>query len=328
MIQRKYNLNLCLAIALGAVLLALALGALQKQFGIFGGADAAAIRAVNAMRLFYPLTFVMYVVSWLGDEMGLMIVICVVYWLGHSTEAVAFLLALLFGNIINSHMKEFFELSRPLDSEISKLYGADGYGYPSGHSQTGMLYSWLIYMFAQKYWPLCLIAAFLMAASRIYLGVHYFSDTVGGLICGFGVVVAATGIYGHVRELGPLRESIRKSFALKVALSLAISAAYLILAQGLDGDFKYAGLLAGFFIIYSMLGFRWRSRNKLCNTVMIVLGLIVLLFLRISLKMILPENNLGDYSRYFILGVMLAGSPFVFVKMKLLKVVDDGEPEK
>jgi len=328
MIQRKYNLNMCLAITFVAILIVFILGTLQKQFGIFNSADAMAIEAAKSLRSFYPLTFLMSGITWLGNEMGLMIAICVVFWLGYATEAVTFLLMLLFGNIINTWMKDFFELARPAEYKISWLAHADGYGYPSGHSMVGMLYSWLIYAFANKYWYLCLIAGLLMASSRIYLGVHFFSDTVGGLICGFGIVVAATGIYAHVRGLTSLRESIQSSFALKIILSFALSAAYLILAWGQPGDFKYAGLLAGFFIVYSMLGFRWRSKNIFFSIIAIVLGLIVLLAIRIGLSVLLPKNDLSDYCRYFVVGTFLAFSPLMFVKIRLLKKIETvNDPE-
>jgi len=323
MIQRKYNLNLCLAIALGAILLTLVLGMLERKFGIFDGADALAIQIVKSLRAFYPLTFGMVGVTSLGGEMGVMIVICVVFWLGHTTEMVAFLLMLLFGNAINTHMKEFLELARPRSQEISWLAKADGYGYPSGHSMIGMLYAWLIYAFVQRYWYLCLVAALLMAASRIYLGVHYFSDTVGGLLCGFGIAVAGTGIYGHVRDLTSLRESIRRSVALKVALALGLSTTYLFVAWGQPEAFRYAGFLAGFFIVYSMLGLRWRSRNPFLTIVAIIIGLLVLLSVRIGLGIALPKIELANYCRYLLLGVLLALSPLLFVKLRLLKKVEE-----
>lgn len=325
MIQRKYNPTICLAIALVAMFIVFCLGMLQKQFGIFNGADATAIQIVKSLRAFYPLTFLMSGITALGNETALMIVTCVIFWLGYTTEAIAFLLMLLFGGIINTWFKEFFELARPEEYKIRWLARADGYGYPSGHSMTGMLYSWLIYAFSNKFWYFCLIAGLLMAASRIYLGVHFFSDTIGGLICGFGIAVAGTGIYSYIRELASFRESIRQSHILKIILSFALSATYLFLAWGQSTDFKYAGLLAGFFIVYSMLGFRWRSRNVFLSIVMAVIGLIILLVIRFGLSWIFPRNDLSDYCRYFLMGVFLAFSPILFLKMRLVKKVESSE---
>jgi membrane-associated phospholipid phosphatase len=327
MIQRKYNLNLCLAIGLGAIMLTLALGALQKRVGIFDGADADAIQAAKALRAVPLLTFVMKTITFLGNETGVTIVLCVLYWSGFSSEAATFLLILLFGNIINGHMKEFFELPRPSEHEIKWLSPGGGYGYPSGHTQLGMLYSWLIYSFVEKFWYLCILAGVAMAASRIYLGVHYFSDTVGGFICGLGVVIAATGIYGRVRELNAARETIRNSISLKIALPLALSAVYLFLARGLDGDFQYGGLLAGFFIVYAMLDLKWRPRNAPLMLLTIALGLGVFAAARVGLKAILPANNIGNYMRYFVMGILLAGSPFVFVKFGLLQEIKNERSE-
>jgi membrane-associated phospholipid phosphatase len=326
MIQRRYNLNICLAIAAAAMVIVFSLGVLQKHFGIFNAADAAAINVSKDLRSFYPLTFLMFGITSMGEETALMIVICVAYWLGYAVESIAFLLMLLFGNIINTWMKDFFELARPDESRIAWLAPAEGYGYPSGHSMTGMLYSWFIYSFANKYWFICLIAALLMAASRIYLGVHYFSDTVGGLICGFGIVVAGTGIYSHVHDMASLRESLKNSLATRVVLSFALSASYLLLAWGQSTAFKHAGLLAGFFIIYLMLGFRWRSRNIFFSIITAVIGLVVVMAIRVGLSRIFPENDLSDYCRYFILGTFLASSPLLFIKMKLLKrLEEDGQ---
>jgi hypothetical protein len=187
----------------------------------------------------------------------------------------------------------------------------------------GVLYSWLIYSFIEKFWYLCLLVGVAMAASRIYLGVHYFSDTVGGFICGLGVVIAATGIYGQVRELRVARETIRNSIALKIALPLALSAVYLFLARGLGGEFQYAGLLAGFFIVYAMLDLKWRSRNPLLMLLTIAIGLGIFIAAKEGLKVILPANSIGNYVRYFFMGILLAGSPLAFVKLGLLQEVED-----
>jgi membrane-associated phospholipid phosphatase len=328
MIQRKYNLNVCVAIALLSILLAFTLGLLQKHLAIFGSADALAIQIVKSARTLWPLplAFGMTGVSWFGEELGVMIFICVIFWLGYTTEMITFVLLVIFGGSVIDHMKDFFALHRPLASEITTLSRARGYGYPSGHTQTGAFYAWLLFAFIQKYWLLCLIPAVLMAVSRMYLGVHYFSDTVGGMILGVGLAIGATGIYGRVRDLHSLRESLRRSLLLRIGLSLALSVGYLVVAWGQQGAFKYGGFLFGFFAVYSSLGFKWRSRNFFLTLVTIILGLVILLGIRIGFAAFLPSSRFGDYGKYFTLGLFLAISPLVFVKLRLLKRVEELAP--
>ena len=325
MIQRKYNLKVCVAVALVSIVLAFGLGALQKNVSILSGADALAMQMVKSARSLSPLPFAfgMTGVSWFGEEMGVMVFTCIIFWLGYTAEMIAFLLMVVFGTTLSERMKELFALHRPLPSEITTLSRATGYGFPSGHSQTGMFYSWLLFAFIQKYWAICLIPALLMVASRLYLGVHYFSDTVGGLILGFGLAVGATGIYGRVRDLSSLRESLRRSPLLRLALSLALSVGYLAIAWGQPDAFKYAGFLLGFFAVYSSLGFKWRSRNFFFTLLVIIVGLLVLLGVQIGFAMAVPSSRLSNYGEFLILGVLLAISPLVFVKMRLLRKVEE-----
>ncbi|MBI5115844.1 phosphatase PAP2 family protein [Candidatus Poribacteria bacterium] len=168
----------------------------------------------------------------------------------------------------------------------------------------------------------CLLPIPLLIASRLYLGVHYLTDTIGGLICGVALVAGATGIYWYLRDSNGLRESLRRSFAVKVLLSLALSGAYFGLSCLTPEAFKYSGLagfLFGFLLVYLMLGLRWRPRNLLLMVVVIAVGLAVMIGLRLGLAAILPQNDLGKYCRYFVTGVYLAASPLLFVKMGLLE---------
>jgi undecaprenyl-diphosphatase len=327
MTQRKHNLNLSLAIAVGAILLVIALGAIIKQYHILAPANTAAFQFARSLYSL-PLTFVMTAITWFGESMGLMVFISLVFWLGYTTEIVVFMLMVMFGSAIGDHVKEFLEMSRPLTSETPIIGRAKGYGYPSGHSQSGMYYAWLMYAFIGKFWPLCLIPALLLAFSRIYLGVHYFSDTIGGLLLGFGIVAGATGIYGHLRDLRAFQESIRRSPVSRTVLAIVLSTLYLLVAWGNPDSYKYAGFLLGFFVIYPALGFRWRAKNPFFAIIASLIGLVVLLAIQVGARLQLPDNNFIDYLTYFAQGIVLAISPWVFVKIGLLRRKDEGTGAK
>lgn len=87
-------------------------------------------------------------------------------------------------------LKNIYKRERPLLS----VYLEDSFSFPSGHSVMAVaLYGFIIYFFilnARKsstkkiLFLLGFIFIFLIGLSRLYLGVHYFSDIIGGFLIG------------------------------------------------------------------------------------------------------------------------------------------------
>ncbi|MES3030836.1 MAG: bifunctional DedA family/phosphatase PAP2 family protein [Patescibacteria group bacterium] len=94
------------------------------------------------------------------------------------------------GVVINGLIKSLFMRARPLESFIVET----GYSFPSAHSTVIAIAAVLaIYFFARKIrslvWRELYIVgvsalALLIAFSRVYLGVHWFSDVVAGIALG------------------------------------------------------------------------------------------------------------------------------------------------
>lgn len=102
-------------------------------------------------------------------------------------------------------MKSYFERTRPY--ELAHLVNVQGYSYPSGHSQasaavyfTGAILLCEIFQKSTERFfilgfTICLI--FLIASSRVYLGVHYISDVLAGVSLGIGWAALLRAIYSY-----------------------------------------------------------------------------------------------------------------------------------
>lgn len=147
-----------------------------------------------------PLTIFMKIITVLGS--GLVIItLCVYALVVPKNKKYGKLLvlntAIIF--IINQILKVIFARPRP---EGFRLIEQDGFSFPSGHSMVSMAFYGLIIYFIYKKinnkylkWILisilsCLII--LIGISRIYLGVHYASDVIGGFCFSIAYLVVFT----------------------------------------------------------------------------------------------------------------------------------------
>ena len=146
--------------------------------------------------------------SWLDlfDRPVFFLMLIPAIWLIYGSKIGARIFYLLISSaFINRALKQLFLFPRPFDLDPSVgIIHVDGYGFPSGAAQTVVLLSALFLSSGKsnrKYF-LAFSYIFLVSFSRIYLGLHFPSDILGGFLVG----LALWKLYKHVC---PLLENLR-----------------------------------------------------------------------------------------------------------------------
>ena len=194
MIRSKFHPQRDAAIGLVAVLLFAWFAWLASRTGI-PGFDTAGRDAVHAYA--HPwLTLVMEAASLAGGGWGLwpvgLIVLGLLTRAGRGREGALFAIAVLGANLLNEAMKLFFHRPRP-----EPWFGypkPHTYSFPSGHAFVSFCFCLcLAEILIRHGWPLAVKMAVWSAAlgctltvglSRVYLGVHYPTDVLGGYAAG------------------------------------------------------------------------------------------------------------------------------------------------
>jgi membrane-associated phospholipid phosphatase len=131
--------------------------------------------------LFRCLTF-------LGDKEFFLLILPFVYWCVDRRIGARLTLFFLLSACINAAAKAWCDQPRPFEysGRVRALVAAGGGGLPSGHTQaTALVWGYLAVCFRRAWlWGLAALLMLAVPLSRLYLGVHFPTDLLGGYLLG------------------------------------------------------------------------------------------------------------------------------------------------
>lgn len=142
----------------------------------------------------YSLFF--YAITLLGSAYLWVAVLIIYLLIGRRKKiAVILIIVIMFGMIVNEDIKGIVGRIRPDNVALGGYFSYHNYSFPSGHTQTAFLMATVLSAYiAWRYRMALYLLAAAVGLSRLYLGLHYFTDAVAG--SAVGILLGLMAIYG------------------------------------------------------------------------------------------------------------------------------------
>ena len=201
------------------------------------------------------LNGIMLAITHLGSEIIFLAVALIFFWCVDKTRGYYLMSVGFVGTILNQFLKLFCRIPRPWvqDPQFTIVEqaraGADGYSFPSGHTQSAVgTYGSIAYTSRNRWVQvLCVAVAALVAFSRMYLGVHTLMDV------GVSVVIGVVLIFA-LRPLFYKENGKYIPWMLGFMTVLAVGFLLYVECNPFPGDMDGENLASGMKNAYTLLG--------------------------------------------------------------------------
>ena len=263
--------------------------------------------------------------TFMGEEQFFLILLPLIYWCLDRRTGARLTVLFLICAYTNAVAKTLAAQPRPFeyDSRVRQLTAAGGGGLPSGHTQAAtVIWGYLAYTFRRPWvWALSAALLVLIPLSRIYLGVHFPTDVLGGYVLGAVLLLLYIWL-----EPGAERWLEGRGLAWQLGLAVVVPLLMAILFFTDDGVTEGAALMGmgvGFVLERRWVGFDaggvWWKR-----VLRFLLGVVVLFGLWMGLRVAFAGFGeattalLLRFVRYGLVGLWGGlGAPWAFVRLGL-----------
>lgn len=260
--------------------------------------------------------------TFLGDEEFYLILLPLVYWSIDRAMGVRLMILALFSSLVNATAKEIGGQPRPFgyDDRVVPLVDAGGYGLPSGHAQSSVVIWGFIALETRRRW-MWLFAITLMLGvglSRIYLGVHFPTDVIGGALLGL-LLLFAWNRYGYRAERWFCAQPTTRQLLMTAAVPLLVMMAFPS-EDVVTASATFLGMGIGVVLERRHLGFD-TAGSITARAIRFLVGGLLLVGLWLGLRTLFADLEpalLLRLVRYALVGFWGAfGAPWLFLRLAL-----------
>jgi len=162
------------------------------------------IRLIQSIQTLSPaLDSIMETGSFIGTPEFFLILVPFIYWSIDRRVGIRMMLVVFYFEFINASLKVLFHQPRPYWLGGVKQLSTEGtYGLPSGHSGRTLALSGYLATQVKRNWFLAVAVLYILFVgfSRMYLGVHFPQDVLGGWLLAILSIWAVTKWEGAVRK--------------------------------------------------------------------------------------------------------------------------------
>ncbi len=130
-------------------------------------------------------------VSFTADTLFMVLMVAALYLGGYRKEALVVAVVFVVTNAVTLGLKYLIARPRPSDLGITPESEPS---FPSGHTSNAFSFATALSYYHRKAAPLLFAWALLVAFSRVFLGLHYITDLLGGAAVGIIVSLVITRV--------------------------------------------------------------------------------------------------------------------------------------
>ncbi|TFG69896.1 MAG: phosphatase PAP2 family protein [Anaerolineales bacterium] len=262
--------------------------------------------------------------TYAGEEDFFFLLLPIVAWCIDRRAGLRLAIVFLLSSYIGTIIKELTNQPRPyqFDSRVQMLFETTGKAFPSLHTQNTTVIWGFLASQARKTW-VWIIAGVLFVGvplSRVYLGLHFPTDLLGGYI--FGIVILLL----FLRIEQPIELKFHQlPTGWKLVIAILIPLLLFLSFPSTDETVSSAtGVVFGAWtgIILERLWVRFSTAGALWKRVgRFLVGIAGVMVLRVGLKALFGDfqpESLFRFIRYGAIGIWFTlGAPWLFVKLSL-----------